>query len=159
MQQDLLWAQASLPQLANALKSRMRQVVWRRLAPLGLSPQQFQLLVAIAEQDGRCHGDLARRTWMDKPTASRVLKTLQDRGLVRADADPGHGRRLRFHLQPAAEALMPDLEEVRRYMRVGMQRGLEAADLDRLRGILAVIMDNLDRMEAELLAGERGTEA
>ena len=59
MQLSAAWTTASLPHIITAVKSRLRQVAWRRLAPFGLSPQQYQLLMAIAEEDGRCHGDLA----------------------------------------------------------------------------------------------------
>ena len=60
MQLSVSWKTASLSHLITAVKSRMRQVAGRCLAPYGLTPQQFQLLMAVAERDGRCHGDLDR---------------------------------------------------------------------------------------------------
>ena len=150
MQLSDRWASASLPHLVTAVKSRLRQVAWRRLAPFGLSPQQYQLLMAVAEKDARCHGDLARCTWMDKPTASRILRTLQDRGLIRAEADPAHGRRVLFHLQPAAEPLVQELQDFRRYMREGMERGFGPEEMTQIRELLGAVMANLDRMDAEL---------
>jgi len=135
----------------------MRQVAWRRLAPLGLSPQQYQLIMAVAEQDGRCHGDLARCTWMDKPTATRILRTLQDRGLVRAEPDPHHRRKVRFRLEPRAEALIEELQGFRQFMREGMERGLEPSERAQIRSLLGSVMDNLDRMEAELSEPASGT--
>ena len=158
MQHDPIWTTASLPHLITAVKSRMRQVAFRRLAPFGISPQQFQLLMAVAEQDGRCHGDLARCTWMDKPTATRILRTLQERGLVRAEGDPAHRRKVLFRLQPAAEPLVRELQDFRQYMREGMERGFEPGERQRIREMLGAVMSNLDRMEAELTgpAGEDG---
>jgi DNA-binding MarR family transcriptional regulator len=150
MQQLISWKTASLPHIVTAVKSRMRQVAWRRLGPLGLSPQQYQLIMAVAEQDGRCQGELATCTWMDKPTASRILRTLQDRGLVRAEPDPHHGKRVLFHLEPGARSLVDSLQGFRQYMREGMEQGLEPAERGRLRDLLASVMNNLDRMEAEL---------
>ncbi|HJV38431.1 MAG TPA: MarR family winged helix-turn-helix transcriptional regulator [Geothrix sp.] len=147
MQLTASWKTASLSHMITAVKSRMRQVAGRRLAPYGLTPQQFQLLMAVAERDGRCHGDLARCTWMDKPTATRILRTLQDRGLVRAEGDPAHRRRVLFHLLPEAEALVQELRTFRQSMREGMEQGLDPKDRDRLRDILASVMGNLDRMD------------
>jgi DNA-binding MarR family transcriptional regulator len=152
MQLSTSWKSASLPHIVTAVKSRMRQVAWRRLAPFGLSPQQYQLIMAVAEVDGRCHGELASCTWMDKPTASRILRTLQDRGLVRAEADPSHRRRLLFHLAPEAVALVQELQGFRQFMREGMEQGLPAEGRSQLRVLLGSVMDNLDRMEAELNA-------
>jgi len=150
MQLSTSWPTASLPHIVTAVKSRMRQVAWRRLAPHGLSPQQYQLIMAVAEQKGRCHGDLAKCTWMDKPTASRILRTLQDRGLVRAEPDPTSRRRILFSLEPEAESLVQALQGFRQYMREGMEQGLDADERARLRVLLGAVMDNLDRMEAEL---------
>jgi DNA-binding MarR family transcriptional regulator len=158
MQLSHRWASASLPHLVTAVKSRLRQVAFRRLGPHGISPQQYQLLMAIAEGDGRCQGDLARCTWMDKPTASRILRTLQDRGLIRAEADPTHGRRILFRLQPAAEPLVRELQDFRRYMREGMEQGLSAQERAQIRVLLGAVMANLDRMEAELGGPAGGSE-
>lgn len=150
MQQLISWKAASLPHIITAVKSRMRQVAWRRLGPFGLSPQQYQLIMAVAEKDGRCQGELATCTWMDKPTASRILRTLQDRRIVRAEADPNHGKRVLFHLEPEGRALLESLHGFRQYMRDGMEQGLKPVERDQLRQLLASVMDNLDRMEAEL---------
>jgi DNA-binding MarR family transcriptional regulator len=150
MQLSPSWNTASLPHIITAVKSRMRQVAWRRLAPLGLSPQQYQLIMAMAEKDQRCHGDLAKCTWMDKPTASRTLRTLQDRGLVRAEADPTHRRRVLFSLEPEGVALAQTLLGFRQFMREGMEQGLAGQERSQLRALLGSVMDNLDRMEAEL---------
>jgi MarR family transcriptional repressor of emrRAB len=148
MQLSTSWKTASLSHVITAVKSRMRQVAWRGLAPFGVSPQQCQLILAMAEQDGRCHGDLARCTWMDKPTASRILRTLQDRGLVRSEADPTHRRRVLFSLEPAGVALAATLQGFRQCMREGMEAGMAPNDCAQLRTLLASVMDNLDRMEA-----------
>src|SRR5512135_2281868 len=158
MQLSHRWASASLPHLVTAVKSRLRQVAFRRLAPHGISPQQYQLLMAIAEQDGRCQGDLAKCTWMDKPTASRILRTLQDRGLIRAEADPTHGRRVLFRLQPAAEPLVEELQAYRRYIREGIERGFTPEEKRQIRVLMGVVMANLDRMDAESGGSPDGTE-
>lgn len=159
MQLSDRWATASLPHIVTAVKSRLRQVAFRRLAPHGISPQQYQLLMAIAEEGGRCQSDLARCTWMDKPTASRILRTLQDRGLIRAEGDPAHGRRVLFFLQPAAEPLVKELQTYRSYIREGIERGFTAEEKRQIRILMAGVMANLDRMDAESGGLAHGSEA
>jgi DNA-binding MarR family transcriptional regulator len=156
MQQNSALAAASLSHVITAVKSRMRQVALRRLAPFGLSAQQYQLLMAVAEGEARCHGELVRCTWMDKPTASRTLRTLQERGLLQAEPDPANRRRILFTLAPKAEALIRELQDFRQYMREGMEHSLAPGDRVRLRALLTEVMANLDRMEAELSAPVAG---
>lgn len=154
MQPSQTWTGVGLPHLITAVKSRMRQVAWRHLAPFGLSPQQYQLIMAVAEGEGRCQGDLARATWMDKPTASRILRTLQDRGLVHGEADPEVRRRHRYRLLAPGRALVAQLQDFRRTMREGMEEGLDGAERAQVRALLGRVMDNLDRLEARA-AGSR----
>lgn len=151
MQQPVPWGQLPLTHVVSAVKSRIRQAAWRLLAPYHLSPQQFQMLMAVAEAEGACHRDLARRTWMDKPTASRVLRALDSRRLLRIEADPVHGRKLRVFLGPDAQGLVGELHGLRTGFREQLERDLTDPERAEVRRILAKVMDNLDRMEAEAL--------
>ena len=152
MQPAQTWDGVSLPHFITALKSRMRQVAWRRLAPFGVSPQQYQMLMALAEGGEACHGELATRTWMDKPTATRTLGKLIERGLITAEREPGPRHRTRYRLEPSGRELVAELQDFRAFMRSGMEAGLDAPTRLALRRTLASVMDNLDRMEAALQA-------
>ena len=147
MQQSAPWNQLPLTHVVSAVKSRIRQTAWRQLAPYGLSPQQFQMLMAVAEEEGACPGDLARRTWMDKPTASRVLRALETRRLLRIEPDPLHGRKLKVFLDPGAHSLVQELLRLRADFRENLELGLSVSERAEVRRILAKVMDNLDRME------------
>ena len=87
---------------------------------------------------------------MDKPTASRILRTLQDRNLVSAEPDPSHRRRVLYRLEPAGQQLVESLLSFRQYMREGMELGIAAEERAQLRVLLGSVMDNLDRMETEI---------
>ncbi len=141
------WDTLPLTHIITAVKSRLRQVAGRLLAPYGLSPQQFQMLLAVAGMKGACHGDLARATWMDKPTASRVLRALERRGLVRLEPAPHHGRKLSISLDPRARPLVKDLEELRLGIRQSVEQDLAPGEGAEVRRILAKVMTSLDRME------------
>ena len=57
------------------------------------------LLIALGESDGEAGvTELARRLGLHKSTASRLLATLQKRGLVQQDDDSG-----KYRLRPAAD--------------------------------------------------------
>ena len=53
------------------------------LAPLGVSPGQFPLLLLLAETDGRSPGELAKLAHLSEPTVIRTLDRMERDGLVR----------------------------------------------------------------------------
>ncbi len=55
----------------------------RELAPLGVSPGQFPLILLLAETDGRSPGELAKRAHLSEPTVIRTLDRMERDGLVR----------------------------------------------------------------------------
>src|SRR5512135_3806328 len=90
--------------LVAATRRRVKQVVWARLAPLGLTPQQYWIMLVINRKGPQSLHLLAKEVWMDDPTASRVVKALCDRGLLRSEPDPAHGRRILIRLTPEGAA-------------------------------------------------------
>ena len=59
MQLPFAWEDASLPLMITVVRSRLKQVTWKFLAPHGLTPQQFQVLRVLDDSPGLCHGELA----------------------------------------------------------------------------------------------------
>jgi DNA-binding MarR family transcriptional regulator len=52
------------------------------LAPVGISPGQFPLLLLLAETDGRSPGELAKLAHLSEPTVIRTLDRMERDGLV-----------------------------------------------------------------------------
>ncbi len=75
--------------------------------PLGLTAEQFSLLVGIGAAHGASVVDLAESAGVDATTLSRNVQALQRRGLV--DAEGGRGRAgKRLSLTSAGLALMTE---------------------------------------------------
>lgn len=139
---------ASLGLLIGAARRRIKQVVWNWLGPLGLTPQQFWILLVLHESGPMSLHELAERIWADDPTACRVVRTLTDRGLLRSDADPTHGRRRLIRLDAEGRRMAPGLADLARSFRGGLEEGLAPAELLRLKRSLRHVLQNLDRLEA-----------
>jgi DNA-binding MarR family transcriptional regulator len=80
-----------------------RQRLDRALRPLGLTPTQFNLLGSIGWLDRTrpsppTQQQVADHAGADRMMASKVLRTLEERGLVTRGPDPAHARLLRLHL-------------------------------------------------------------
>ena len=154
MQELPLWDESSLLLLISATRRRMRQVAWHWLAPHNVTPQQYTVLMVLSERPGISLREVAELVWVDNPTTSRILKNLQDRGLVEAVTDPSHGRRLKLTLSEKGAALALSLRQLRRNMIDGIETGLSEDEGRQIRKTLRHLMSNLARMEEGFVPGQ-----
>jgi len=147
MQLHTPWEEAHLPLLLSVVRSRMRQVLLHHLAPHGLTTQQFQVLAVLEAKPGICHKNLAGAIGMDKPTATRLLQTLQKKAWVQIQADPEHGRRLQITLTPEGAELVRSMAPLRVTFRKALEEGMDASERQQLRDLLHKVYLNLDRLE------------
>ena len=80
-----------------------RQRLDRALRPLGLTPTQFNLLASIGWLDRTrpsppTQQQVADHAGADRMMTSKVLRTLEERGLVTRESDAGDARSLRLRL-------------------------------------------------------------
>src|SRR5262249_56877900 len=95
--------------LIAATRRRIKQIVLARAGEFGLTPQQFWLIVGLAEGGSQSLHVLAQRARTDDPTASRVVQSLVTAGLVTSRPDPADRRRACLELTPRGQALAPRL--------------------------------------------------
>src|SRR5690348_7214261 len=139
-----------LGMLVAATRRRLKQVVWSRLAPFNLTPQQFWVILHLYQGHPMSLHELAANIWADDPTACRIVARLTERKLVRAESDPDDRRRFRLMLTPKGKKLGTELAEVANEIKLGMERNLSAADRQLVCDGLQKVVDNLDQMlEAE----------
>lgn len=75
-----------------------------------LTLAQYRLLLLMREGPRRAV-ELAARTMVKKPSITPQIQQLEDRGLIRRDADPTDGRSSRLSLTEAGCQLMSRFEE------------------------------------------------
>ena len=141
--------QASLGTLAAAVRRRLKHVVGARLVPFRLTIQQAWVLLVLHEQGPSSLHPLAQQTWMDDPTASRVVKAMVGRGLLRTQPDPKHGRRILISLTPEALPIAQELQQIVAGIRASLVRGLSPDQQALLREGLLAMIANLDAMSAD----------
>lgn len=155
---DLL-VHAGLGTLAAAVRRRLKHVVAARLAPYDLTLQQFWVILLLLEKGPSSLHPLAQMVWMDDPTASRVVKAMVGRGLLRTQADPKHGRRILISLAPTALPLAQELQRLSADIKSNLVRGLGLDEQAVVRRGLLAMIANLDEMMAGLPASEPGDES
>jgi DNA-binding MarR family transcriptional regulator len=134
--------------LIAAARRRMKRAVQDRVAPHGLTPQQFWVLVNIDEAEGPPLGEIAARLRLDAPTASRAVTQLLRRKLVKAEGDRGDRRRLRLRLTALGRGKIAPLRALAAELRGAAVHGLTRDEEEALRALLRKIIGNLDALMA-----------
>lgn len=96
---DVKWElNQSLGFTLGVASRRMSQLFGHRLKEYGISPEQWSVLHLIAGQEGLIQKEIAERSCKDKPTVTRILDVLEEKGMI--SRKPGEQDRRSFRLYP-----------------------------------------------------------
>lgn len=104
---DIQQVAAGFSQLGLYLRTQQ----WRAAKALDLTPTQIGILTFLKRRGPNKVLFLAKLLGVAQPTASRVIATLERKGLVEKNPDPGDGRATRISLTPAGGQLASDQPE------------------------------------------------
>lgn len=108
-----------------------------------ITVDQWGILNLLWEADGQTPVELARRADKDKPNVTRLLKILEDKGLIYRLADPADRRSQRIHLTEAGAALREPLLDVGTDCLQRACQGLSAQDVVQLKDLLNRLYANV----------------
>lgn len=129
--------------LARACRAH-RVSVGAALAPLGLHVGQEMFLLELWREDGLKVGDLAARLRVEPPTVTRMLRRLENCGLVERRKDPDDARGIRVYLTEKGRALEGPVTGCWEEVEARTFGGMSDEEKRALRGLLARIRENLD---------------
>lgn len=132
---DRLW------DLSHRFKARMRDGLAAETP--GLPPFQAKALSAIGRMPGVQPSQLVERSGRDKAQVARVLKDLEDQGLITRTAHASDRRTHCLSLTQTGEQLFTRLQDNRARVASQMMRGLTAEEQK-------LIADMLERMAGNL---------
>jgi DNA-binding MarR family transcriptional regulator len=104
------------------------------------------LLRAVYEEGALTQRQLADRLFIGRAGAGQIIDRVEERGLVRRDADPIDRRVWRICLTEAGLALAARFPEAYASIRNELRAGLTLADRDRLEEALSVVQANAERL-------------
>jgi DNA-binding MarR family transcriptional regulator len=93
--------------LLSQLGFHVAQTFAARLAPLGIAPNHFGLLMHLARGEGQSQQQLADALGIHRKVMVGLLDELEQRGLVERRRHPGDRRAHAIHLTDAARTLLP----------------------------------------------------
>ncbi|HUH06610.1 MAG TPA: MarR family transcriptional regulator [Egibacteraceae bacterium] len=133
----------SLGFVVNRLARLFAAALQRRIAPLGVAPAQFGVLLLLYERDGQTQAELARVFEVEQPTMANTLNRMQRDGLIKRAPDPSDARRALVRLTTKARRLQQPLITEARAVNAAAVEGLSAGELEALRGAAARVTANL----------------
>lgn len=71
---------------------------------------QYAILLRAANRDGMDQTAMSETVGFDRTTTARVVRTLDDRGLLRRTTDPRNRKRKTLHITPAGRRLLSSIE-------------------------------------------------
>jgi DNA-binding MarR family transcriptional regulator len=120
---------------ARALARQFDQV----LKPVGLTNQQFSLLMALNRPAPPAMGAVADLLAMDRTTLTAALKALERRGLVRTALPPEDRRARLLILTEAGARVLAAAVPIWRETHAAIEQQLAGFDPDALRSALGLI--------------------
>ena len=113
-----------------------------------MSPSSAAALASVELHGPLTPSELADLERIQRPTATRILRWLEQEGLVERTPDPADGRSALISITPAGRRLRRRLHSRKNAYLARHMRGLDAADLETL--------DRAGRILESLFEGERG---
>ncbi|MFT3706947.1 MAG: MarR family winged helix-turn-helix transcriptional regulator [Archangium sp.] len=116
-----------------------------REAKVELTPEQWVVLVALWRTDGQSQNALCELTFRDKPTMSRMIAGLEERGLVIRRESPSDARSRLVYLTKVGKGLEPKLVPIAEQIVTRMTAGIPERDLLTTRKTLQKLFENLQQ--------------
>jgi DNA-binding MarR family transcriptional regulator len=95
----------------TALGRQLERLWTQAFKPLDLTPPQAFLLRAVLAQPGLLQHELAELMTISRPTATRALDGLAEKGLIERRVSPVDRRESAIHPTPKATAIRAKLEQ------------------------------------------------
>jgi len=135
--------QSSLSMLIAASRRAIKHAVAPLLAPYDLTPHQGWMILLLKETGPLSLTELALRMWLDHPTTSRLVHTLEERHVLEVKPDPNHGRRIQIGIAAEGAAMAQTLFAASEEFRTRLEKGLAPNEKQVLRDSLHKILHNL----------------
>lgn len=121
----------------------MRRALNEEFAKLGVTHQQWRVLLRLARQRDTCQAELAKQMTIEPPTLAGILDRMERNGWISRRPHPTDKRRKVVNLEPRIEPVWDQLVACSKRVRARAVRGLTPEQLTALRDALATVQRNL----------------
>ena len=135
--------QEFLPYLLNRAGVRMGLMFSKDIEPYGITLPMWRVMIELWHRGDFRLGELATRTDIDISTLSRLLVTMQHKGLITRRRSGADGRALSLTLTPEGLDLSEEIAPLAlKYEAIAM-KGMSEAEVKKLKSLLQRVSENL----------------
>jgi DNA-binding MarR family transcriptional regulator len=109
-----------------------------------VTPEQWAVLIRLWEKDAPTQSELTEATFRDRPTMSRILDGMQERGYLEREVDAKDSRVRIVKLTRRGRALQKKLVPVVQSLVEGAVKGIADEDLVTTRATLRKMFSNVE---------------
>lgn len=132
-----------IPQLMTRVLAATNQVVGRDLANYDLSPQAARALVTLMARGPIRVSLLAELVGLEPTGLSHLMRTLDQRGLLRRERDSADHRSVLVMLTPTGRTLARRCADIQSRRQNALLRQFSADETNRIRTLLYKMIDTL----------------
>ena len=125
-------------------------VMSQRLAVLGVPVAEHEILANLLREPGISQQTLAARCFSAKSHVSTLLAGMEERELVRREADPADARAKCLFLTRRGEALARKTQKVQAEIVQAMSEALTPAEMAQVEDAMARVSARLERLSSSL---------
>ena len=140
----------SFPYLLNRVGMRIGEMFGRRLRPYGISLPMYRVLAALWESPDQRLFDLGLLTSIEVSTLSRLVGTLQRRGLVSRTRLPENSRTVAISLTSKGRGLANELIPLAVHFEEVAIHSFGTQEVNKLKRELATVYEHLNQLEPEI---------
>jgi DNA-binding MarR family transcriptional regulator len=119
----------SLLYLVKQLELSVRARLTDLVRPAGITALQYTALTVLERHDGLSTAQLARNSFVTAQAMADMVATLETRGLIRRERNPGNRREMLIYLTDQGTALLKELAGPVRHLEEEMTHDLDPAHL------------------------------
>lgn len=125
---------------------KMSQVLQQRIRDYHITPEQWAVLYRIGERDGQIQKEIGERSGKDKPTTTRILTTLEEKGFIRKVSGEHDRRSVFIYITEEGQTVIDQVEPIERLTLEEVTAGISSEAQGLLLNILRQITANADHM-------------
>lgn len=133
--------------LMGKLHRSLRRNYDRQLKLFGLTPCQFDVLLALWGEDGIVLSELGRRVSRDNPTITGVVDRMAKKRLLERSRDERDRRVVKVVLTPKGREMQEKLSTTKKRILEKITASLSRQEINALAKILEKMMKNMEREE------------